>query len=275
MNWNEQGYPAKPISKGQNGIDSGPSSVKMSSLIEKGWIKRNKGSPSEEHVGYEMRFVDGTALKDVVNLQQTVAMNLPDPEIFRPHPVEDFGAFFRMEGSVIGVFTEEGLIAYSIIHLPGEGEENLGKDIAIPAEEQKSLAHLQATVVHPIYRGNSLQRRMAGAHLKVIKDLGSEHVCCTISPKNPASLRSILSCGFVVKGLKIKFGWMLRYIMYKNILRPLAIGPEEVWMRSSEIQRQMDLLKGGFLGFKMARLSEGYEICYGRGLASRETGENG
>jgi L-amino acid N-acyltransferase YncA len=238
----------------------------MSSLIETGWIKRNKGSPSEEHVGYEMRFVDEMGLKEVVNLQETVAMNLPDPEIFRSHPVEEFGALFRIERSVIGIFTEEGLIAYSIIHLPGEGEENLGKDIAIPAEEQKSLAHLQATVVHPIYRGNSLQRRMAGAHVKVIKDLGSEHVCCTISPKNPASLRSILSCGFVVRGLKIKFGWMLRYIMYKNVLRPLIISPEEVWMRSSEIQGQIDLLNRGFLGFKMAKLPEGYEICYGRCL---------
>ena len=50
--------------------------------------------------------------------------------------------------------------------------------------------------------------------------MGYEHVCCTVSPKNPVSLSNILSCGFVIRGLIPKFGGWWRYIMYKGTLVP-------------------------------------------------------
>lgn len=239
------------------------------SLIETGRLKRNKGSPLEKAVDYEMSFLEESNLQEIMELQGIIVRSLPDPEIFWTHPVEYFREIFEVERSVIGVLTEDGLAAYSLIYIPGEGgalegRENLGKDIDLSEDDRKKVAHLQATVVHPDYRGNSLQRRMAKHHLDVLKNKGCEHILCTISPKNPASLRNIMSCGFVIKGLKVKFGGWWRYIMYKNILRPIFPGQEEVKIRGSDIKGQIDLLNKGFIGRSIEMKNEGFQLIYCR-----------
>jgi hypothetical protein len=100
----------------------------------------------------------------------------------------------------------------------------------------------------------------------VIEDLGLIHVCCTVSPKNTVSLDNIFSCGFVIKDLRPKFQNWWRYIMYKNISYNMNLNEsdtcEEICILNSDIKGQLDLLKKGFVGFKMGRLPEGYRIFY-------------
>jgi hypothetical protein len=108
---------------------------------------------------------------------------------------------------------------------------------------------------------------MQGIHLEVAKVMGYEHACCMVSPKNRPSLQNIFSHGLIIKALKVKFGWRLRYIMHKNLSRPIIIGPEEVRIKSSDIEGQIDLLNRGFLGFRLVELPEGFEVSYGRAYA--------
>jgi ribosomal protein S18 acetylase RimI-like enzyme len=156
----------------------------MSSVIETGRIKKNKGSPLQEDVNYEMMFMDESSLNDMADLQDRVILDLADKEIFRRHSIDYF--HFKVENSVIGVYTEDGLIAYNVLYFPGDGEENFGADISISVDELSKVAYLETVAVHPTYRGNSLQRRMEDVHLKLIREMGYEHVCCTVSPKEPS-----------------------------------------------------------------------------------------
>ncbi len=215
-----------------------------------------------------MCFLDRSFLQDILELQDQITRHLPIPEIFRLHEDDFFREIFRLDRAVIGVTTDDGLIAYSIIRLPGAAEDNLGRDIGLPQTDLDKVAHLQATVVHPAYRGMGLQRRMARAHLDVIEDLGYEHVCCTVSPKNPVSLGNIISSGFVIKNLRPKFEGWWRYIMYKKISCPMKIDEsragEEIAIAGRDIKGQVDLLKQGFIGFRTALLPEGFEVFYGR-----------
>lgn len=213
-------------------------------------------------MSYEMKFLDKNALHDIVNLQKLVAQSLQSPEIFRLHDVEYFRRLLESERSVIGVIADRRLIAYSLIYIPGEGNENLGRDVGLPEEELKRVAHLQAAAVHPAYRGKGLQRRMGAAHLKVIEEMGFEHVLCTVSPKNPISLRNVLSIGFVIRGLKLKFEGVWRYIMYKNFLHPMCHHGEPIVIKGSDIEGQLNLLSLGYAGFDIKLLSEDFEICY-------------
>ncbi len=233
-------------------------------MIEEGKIKKHKGSPFEEDVSYEIAFADESALQEIISLQDIIAGSLPYAEIFITHPIEYFRDLFKIERSVIGVFAKEHLIAYSLIYIPGEGKENLGRDINIPECDLKKAAHLQAAVVHPAYRGNLLQKRMAQYHLKVLEEMGYEHICCTVSPKNHVSLGNILSNGFVIKGLKAKFQGWWRYIMYKNNLRPSSIGSEQVKIRGSDIEGQIDLLNRDFVGCRIESGPEGFQLIYCR-----------
>jgi ribosomal protein S18 acetylase RimI-like enzyme len=234
----------------------------MSHLIEAGNIKAHRNQPRQQSVGYEMRFLDENALQDILNLQELIARGLPSPEIFRLHDVDYFKSLFKSERSVIGVIVEGSLIAYSLIYIPGKGYENLGRDIGLPDEELELVAHLQAAVVHPAYRGNGLQKRMGAAHLRVIEELGFEHVLCTVSPRNPFSLRNVFSNGFVIRGLKQKFEGAWRYILYKNLLHATGFHSETVSINGSDIEGQVDLLSRDYLGFDIRLLSSDFEVCY-------------
>jgi ribosomal protein S18 acetylase RimI-like enzyme len=239
----------------------------MSSVIEAGSIKKNKGSVLQEDVCYEMRFMDENDLMDMMALQEIIVHNLSDKEIFRTHTTDYFKDHFKVENSVIGIFTDDGLIAYNVLYFPGMDGDNFGTDIGLPNDELNKVVHLETVAVHPSFRGNSLQRRMEGVHLRTIQEMGYEHVCCMVSPKNRPSIQNILSNGLVIKALKIKFGWRLRYIMHKNLLHPIAIGPEEIRINGLNIEGQVDLLKKGFLGFQMIKLADGFEISYGKDYA--------
>ena len=239
----------------------------MSSVIEAGRIKKNKGSILQEDVCYEMRFMDEDDLEDMMALQEIIVQNLSDKEIFRTHAPDYFLDHFKVENSVIGTFTDDGLIAYNVLYFPGVDGDNFGTDIDLPSDELDKVVHMETVAVHPAFRGNSLQRKMGGVHLRTIQEMGYEHVCCMVSPKNHPSLQNIFSNGLVIKALKIKFGWRLRYIMHRNLLRPSAIGSEEIRINSFNIEGQVDLLQKGFLGFQMIKLADGFEISYGKDYA--------
>jgi len=226
--------------------------------------KSHEAKPS----GLEMKFLQTGSLPDLLGLQSVIAANLPCPEIFMLHDDMYFLETLRLERSVIGVTTEEGLIAYSIIRIPGLADDNLGKDLFLPQAELAKVAHLQAVAVHPAYRGKGLQRKLTSAHLAVIEEQGYEHVCCTVSPKNPISLANILSCGLVIEGLRPKMQGWWRYILHKNInfieMEGREVCRSEIKIPISDIEGQLDLLKKGFKGVKIAFTHEGAEVFYAK-----------
>jgi len=220
-----------------------------------------------------MKYLHPGSLPDLLSLQNFIAANLPCPEIFMLHDNMYFREALRLGSSVIGVTSEKELIAYSIIRIPGDSDDNLGRDINLLEEELLKVAHLQAVAVHPAYRGNGLQRKLTSAHLRVIEEMGFEHACCTVSPKNPVSLANMLSCGFVIEALHPKMHGWWRYILHKDILNRGPIYGEEpeseVWrngipIQITDIKGQLDLLKRGFKGFKVELHPEGAEVFYAK-----------
>jgi GNAT superfamily N-acetyltransferase len=230
-------------------------------LIEAGKLRNKKmGSPIE--VCYNLKFLDSSYLEEVKELQEIISQSLPDREIFRLTTVQEFKDLLEQKRSVIGVLAKDDLIAYNIISFPGEDEENFGADIGIFPEELKKVAHLKAVVVHPDFRGNGLQRRLARVHLDVIRDAGYEHVCSTVSPKNYISVENHFANGFVIRGLKVKYSCLLRYIMYKNIYKLFNPRPKAIIVESRDTKCQKDLLNKGFVGYKLDRCGNGPETTY-------------
>jgi GNAT superfamily N-acetyltransferase len=243
----------------------------VKSMVKKHEVSSSRMVVETEYSHFEMKFLNRGSLPDLLSLQNVVAADLPSPEIFMLHDDMYFREALRFERSVIGVTEEKELIAYSIIRIPGRSNDNLGRDINLREEELAKVAHLQAVAVHPAYRGNGLQQKLTSAHLGVIEEMGFEHICCTVSPKNPVSLANMLSCGFVIEALTVKMQAWWRYILHKDILRPGPIYGEEpeseFWgtatlIQISDIEGQLDLLKRGFKGFKVELLPEGAEVFY-------------
>jgi ribosomal protein S18 acetylase RimI-like enzyme len=240
----------------------------MPSRINAGTIKKDKNLPSQREVRYEIKFMNETHLKDIINLQEIIVYFLADKEIFRTQSIDYFKEHLQMPNAAIGAFTDDGLIAYSVLYFPGERADNFGADINLSRDEMDKVVHLATVAVHPSYRGNSLQSKMQGMHIEIAQRMGYEHVCCMVSPKNHASFRNIFSQGLMIKALKIKFDWRLRYIMHRSLTKPYIIGPEEVRIKCSDTEGQIDLLNRGLLGFRVVELPGGPEVSYGRARAS-------
>jgi len=193
----------------------------------------------------EMRFLGESSLSDLSALQSLVVSNLHEIEIFMPHDEEYLSRIFQTELSVLGVLAEEKLAVYSIIRYPGMGKDNLGRDLNLAEEDLKKLAHLQAIAVHPHFRGYGLQRKLAAAHLKVLERTGYEHICCTVSPKNPVSLNNLLS--------------------YKNWPMTgagIAVTGDETAITCLNIERQRELIRRGYEGYRVEGNGEKSEIFY-------------
>ena len=84
-------------------------------MIDAGIIKKNKGSLQEEDAVFEIRYMDEDHLDEMMTLQDVIVQSLADKEIFRTHSIDYFKNLFQVERAAIGAFTEEGLIACSVL----------------------------------------------------------------------------------------------------------------------------------------------------------------
>lgn len=223
-----------------------------------------------EEVSYEILYLTEEHLAELVELQRAIYQGLSDKEIYKLTSAERLKELLAGEDLVMGAFSKDGLIAYHIICFPAGIEENLGADIDLPLDDLKMVSHLKAVAVHPDYRGCGLQRKMAGLHLEVVRDRGYCHVCSTVSPKNFASIKNFFESRFVIRGLKVKYGGLLRYIMYKNINKPPPIWSEEARIDIADVAGQMELLKGELSGFQMERDRQSIKMIYGRAIPGQE-----
>ena len=219
-----------------------------------------KKRSSNQRTPCEMGYLDNSFLDEILNLQKLVLQHLPEAEIFRPSSREDFSEHFCMGDPILGVLAPIGLIAYHVLAIPRR--ENYGTDISLPPDELPMVAHLKIVAVHPDYRGNGLQRKVNEAQIELMRSAGFRHACCTISPKNPYSLRNFIADGLVIKGLVTKFGGWMRYIMHRDLLRPRIFGKDKTCISNSDIQGQMKLLEEGFCGVGIARKGEGFDVIY-------------
>jgi ribosomal protein S18 acetylase RimI-like enzyme len=240
----------------------------MNRSIASGTVLWNRGSPVQSLMPFSMFFLDESSIPDLIHLQQTVALSLPFPEIFRLHDAAYFRSLFavdkvdKIDESVIGTISRGELIGYSIICVPGNRDLNLGAHISLPESELKKVVHLQAVAVHPSCRGSGLQRLMIEEHLAVLKGMRCEHVCCTVSPKNPVSLRNMISQGFDIRGLKPMFAGWCRYIMHQSLAGPPAVFPQGVVINGKDLKAQLELLNAGLFGVGMKMNPDGFDLIF-------------
>jgi ribosomal protein S18 acetylase RimI-like enzyme len=231
-------------------------------IIESGKIWRSISGNQPKHVSYEMRFLGPESLGEMLGLQELIIQRLEDLEVFRESPSQCFARQLSSERSVIGVLTEDGLIAYSTADFPGATEGNYGIDVGVPEGELAKACHIKAVAVHPAYRGDSLQRMLIRSHLDILKGLGYEHVCSTVSPKNTPSIENFLSQGFAIRAIKFKFEGRLRYVIHRDLQRTSSFGGDLARKSSLDVSGQQELLNQGLAGVRTERSPEGLMIVY-------------
>lgn len=148
-------------------------------------------------------------------LQNEVHAGMPHPEQFVPDTLEHLGAYLR-DDLCVGAWQGERLGAYLILRYCGMSDENYASFLGVLREQWPQWANADSAVVHPDWRGNSLQRRLLEAALPLlrpeIRALGA-----TISPDNSYSLNNALAEGFEVVCRREMYGGYDRYLLRKYL----------------------------------------------------------
>ena len=171
--------------------------------------------------GYRLRYATASDLPKTFSLMRRVYTLLDDKETFA---VGSMGLDWFYEhahgehGFGVIAETEAGeMVGFLAVCFPGLSEENLGYDIGLPEKDLPAVACMDTAAVAPEHRGHHLERRMLLWAEEHLSGMPFHFLTCTVSPKNPASMRSVQSCGYRVVCTKEKYGGFLRNVLMKEI----------------------------------------------------------
>lgn len=236
----------------------------MKEFIENGTLKRTRGNIIKI-VNYEMKYLNESHIEEILRLQDKVAHSLKNKELF----VSDSRDFILNNvlktgsGIAIGIFVDKKLIAYRTAAFPGKSDWNLGRELGIEEAELDKVVHLEATAVHPDYRGNRLQARMLTHTISYIEKLGYSYILSTVSPFNYPSLKNVISSELSIYALNLRGGIYeskLRYLLLRN-LKDIKVNPPKsvVKVKNKNISLQMKLLEAGYVGATIERAGNSFE----------------
>lgn len=233
-------------------------------VIDRGIITRKS---DQKKYNYYIIQLDERHLSQVIELNDYVIKNLEKKDICVSLSTEEWKNVLGNNGIVLGVFVNQRLVGVRTTLFPYDSEENLGSYIGLPQEEMSKVVHLDTTNIHSDFRGNSLQKRMIDVTLKMLrKSKNFKHLFTTVSPFNIPSIKSILFFNIPIIGLELKYGGLLRYVFYQNLLNPLEIDKEKaVAILNTDIKLQKELLQAGYCAFKCSQSYDGkLHVLYGK-----------
>jgi hypothetical protein len=140
----------------------------------------------------------------------------------------------------------------------------MGAEVNLPREDIDKVANYNNVLVHPEYRGNKLGLKTNNYACDLLKSMNYRHFFATVSPSNIPSIRLFLDSGFIIRGLKYKYGGKLRYVFYQDCEKPPQVsGESDIALNNMAIEDQQQVLKQGYCGVDIRRADKGFEILYG------------
>ena len=165
----------------------------------------------------ELREIFIEEINSLLELQSTILGTKIELEIFSPETRDSILKIFQEGGGGYGFYYNEKVVAYALFRIPGTSPDNLGKDIGLPNTELLNVVHIETIVVHPDFRGNSMQLELIKQLEQKSMDHKKSHILCTVSPDNIYSLNNFLKSGFTIITNLPKYGGFNRHILYKKV----------------------------------------------------------
>jgi len=240
----------------------------MRQSIDSGTLRRTIVVDEE----YDMVVLDKENIDEIMVLQNEVVSQLKNPDTFAMDSREFIlnEVLDKNKGRAIGVYANNRLIAFRTVSFPGKSPSNMGAELGLPEDELDHVVHLEATVVHPEYRGNRLQAKMIKHTFNIVYKLGYYHILCTVSPFNYPSLKNVMDAGLVIKALGRREGpyegkW--RFLLHRDLR---FTGTKEyrssIEVENEKLHKQQEILSKGYEGFLLSRnryMNDEFMIHYG------------
>lgn len=163
-------------------------------------------------------------IENILQLQDLVYDKLPKKEVLEKLTAAEFKTCLA-QGYVVGVFSDNNLIAVRTMYIPSVDEtEHLADDIEV--SKNRSI-YSEISLVHPEYRGQKLQTGMGQYLLERVRASGEfDHVLSTVMPTNLASLKDKFKLGFIIMRTKLKYGGKRRHVLYLPLRKEVEMTGE-------------------------------------------------
>ncbi|PIC70562.1 N-acetyltransferase [Sporosarcina sp. P16b] len=202
-------------------------------------------------------------LPKVLALQERIIAVLEQPEFLQPLTDEEFEYILRGNGMMVGAFVDDRLVAFRAMLDPGEDDEHLGIDVGVLQNELSSVLYSEISGVDPDYRGHGLQTTLGKWLMEHVERDRYRYICTTVAPFNIPSLKDKFSLGLRIKGLNVKYGNKLRYILFMDLQKPFpktTSQQKSVLMGNTE--QQQKLLKEGWIGEFIEKKESHWYVLY-------------
>jgi len=157
-------------------------------------------------------------LDQLLAIQEEAFATLDDDRLLRRNTEEMLASCLGEPHITIGAYDGETMAAFGILYIAGDSPENLGRKIGLEGEEMLATANYKLVIVRPPYRGNGLQRTLAGLLEDEARKLGYRHICSSVSPYNQYSAANFEKAGYVRRGRAVLYGGLERDIFYKSLV---------------------------------------------------------
>ena len=91
----------------------------------------------------------------------------------------------------LGAWYDNTLVAFSILYVPCDNEENLSMSLENVDIKGLKTANNKLCIVRKMFRGNSLQFELGRRLESYAHEMGIKLICATVSPKNQYSINNI------------------------------------------------------------------------------------
>lgn len=199
----------------------------------------------------------------ILSLQQKVFDTLKEKSFLAALTEEDLTNILQGNGTMIGAFADDKLIAFRAMLEPEIDEEHLGKDAGLDRSEWPLVIYQEISNVDPDFRGNGLQQYLGRLLMKQVDTERFKYVCATVAPFNIASLKDKFSHGLEIVALNEKYGGMLRYTLMKELTKNESGSASEsrsIFM--GDIEEQQTVLKEGWIGTSIEEVEGEWMVQY-------------
>jgi len=216
-------------------------------------------TPTPLPTGHFLRELTSADLPALHALHDAVVAALPDPTLFRLFggAAKFLSDHLGARGSSLGVFTQDGLVAYGSLTRPGPDDlDNYAIDVGWPPARAGRVALLSAAMVHPAHRVQGLHRALIEARVALARERGAPELLVRAAPANAVSRRTLLSHGFAVVWLGVQREGSLRHVLWRPVDGPAWSAAEPgkaalTWVAADDHAGQRRLLGDGWLGVRM------------------------
>lgn len=169
----------------------------------------------------DFHFLSEENFADIMNLYNIVSDSMDNKSWLKVRDFQTLQKTLDDGGFIVGCYVDSELIACALCDVPDINSIDLLIGLDIDYSDIKNTYVSGFVMVHPKYRGNSLQLTLLDLRIDIAKNKGKKYIITVAAVDNIYSLNNIESLGFKLKVQRENEFGILRNILVKDLSEDL------------------------------------------------------